>query len=125
MNLTITNKSGTRAHFKLYSSHDPEEDAILGSRDKPVALSTYGDALQMFKDGVPLTKSYRQVEHKRLVPNVLPHEPLPVVKIRRVWYPMGPPYPEDDWHQHLTFYPSVGVLERHQSRSVKVRCPII
>ena len=125
LKLTITNKSGTRAHFKLYSCPDPEEDAILGGRDKPVALSTYGDALQMFKDGVPLTNSNRQTKHKQLVPNFMPHGQLPVVKIRRVWYPTGPPYPEDDWNQHLAFYPSVGVLERHQSCSVKVRCPIV
>lgn len=118
LKLTITNTSGTRAHFRLYSSPDPKGLAILGGRDKPVALSTYGDALQMFKNDISLLKSNRRVDHELFVPFV----PLSMVNIRRVWYPTGPPYPEDDWHQHLVFYPSVGVLEQHQSCNVKVRC---
>lgn len=118
--MVLTNKSGTNATFNLYTAIDPEGPIILTFRDAPVALSSYNDPLQLLKDKVPLLKSNRQDAHTQFVP-LFQLEPLPLKKIcRRVWYPSGVPYPEDDWQQHLTFYPSSGVLAKHQSCTIRV-----
>ena len=89
-------------------------------RDEPISLSSYGDAFQLFKDGVPFLGSYRHLKYKRYRP-VDTSKPLPLIKVcRRVWYPPGVPYPEDSWQQKLTFYPSSGILEKNQSCVVRV-----
>lgn len=119
--MVLTNKSLVcRATFKLYSIIDPEQEAILTPRDEPISLSSYGDALQLFKNGIPLLRSHRQLKDKRYCP-LYTSEPLPVFKVcRRVWYPSGVPYPEDDCQQKLVFYPSSGVLEKNESCVVRV-----
>jgi hypothetical protein len=89
-------------------------------RDEPTSLSSYGDALQLFKNGVPLLRSHRQLKEKRYRPANI-SKSLPLIKAcRRLWYPSGLPYPEDAWQQKLTFYPSSGVLEKNQSCVVRV-----
>ena len=118
--MVLTNKSGCRATFKLYTIPDPEEKDILISRDEPISLSSYGDALQLFKNGVPPLRSHRQLKEKKYR-HADTSKPLPLIKVcRRVWYPSGVPYPEDAWQQKLTFYPSSGVLEKNQSCVVRV-----
>jgi len=117
----LINKSNTcRATFKLYSIPDPEREAILMPRDKPISLSSYGDALQVFKKGLPPSRSSQQLQDKRhsLLDT---SKPLPLIKVcRRVWYPSGVPYPEDDWQLKLVFYPNSGVLEKNESCIVRV-----
>jgi hypothetical protein len=121
LDLTLTNRSTTTAAFKLYTATDPEGQAIITSRDKPVGLSSYGDFLQLFKDGIPLSQSYRQDVHNRFIPHSQ-LRPLPLNKVcQRVYYPPGPPYPEGDVKQHLVFSPNSGVLQKYQSMTVKVR----
>lgn len=118
--LVLTNKSGCQATFKLYTIPDPEQEAILRSRDEPISLSSYNDALQLFKNGVPLLGSYRQLKDKKNR-TIDTSQPLPLIKVcRRIWYPPGVPYPEDALQQKLTFYPSFGILKKNQSCVIRV-----
>ncbi|XP_073389836.1 uncharacterized protein [Physcomitrium patens] len=117
--LILTNESGCQATFKLYTVHDPEHDKILTSRGKPVSLSSYGDALQGFKMGFPSPHSCQQTKNEQFGPTDL-IESFSLVKVcRRVWYPKGVPYPEDDLQQKIIFHPSSGVLEKEQSCTIR------